>query len=179
VPPPPVTVAMSRSSSSTDPVTLLEVGRIDKPHGVRGDVIVSLITTETTRVAPGTHLFADDRELVILASRPHQHRWIVTFDGVYGREGAEVLAGIALRAETLDDGDTDALWVHELIGSTVVEANGDDRGAVVAVQDNPASDLLVLESGALVPLRFVTGRDEDGRIVVEVPVGLFELLDED
>jgi hypothetical protein len=29
-----------------------------------------------------------------------------------------------------------------------------------------------------VPLRFVTGRDEDGRIVVEVPVGLFELLDE-
>jgi 16S rRNA processing protein RimM len=170
---------MSRSSSSTDPVTLLEVGRIAKPHGVRGDVIVSLITTETERVAPGTHLFAGDRELVILASRPHQHRFIVTFDGVYGREGAEAISGVVLLAERLADADPDALWVHDLIGSEVVEADGTERGIVTAVQDNPASDLLVLASGALVPLRFVTGRDDSGRIVVEVPVGLFELLDED
>jgi 16S rRNA processing protein RimM len=137
---------MSRSSSSTDPVT---------------------------------HLFAGDRELVILASRPHQHRFIVTFDGVYGREGAEAISGVVLLAERLADADPDALWVHDLIGSEVVEADGTERGIVTAVQDNPASDLLVLASGALVPLRFVTGRDDSGRIVVEVPVGLFELLDED
>jgi 16S rRNA processing protein RimM len=160
-------------------VTLLEVGRIDKPHGVRGDVIVSLITTETTRVAPGSHLFAGDRELVVVASRPHQHRWIVTFDGVLGREGAESVAGIVLRAERTGDDDPDALWVHELIGSTVVETDGTERGTVVAVQDNPASDLLVLDTGALVPLRFLVGRDDAGHLVVEVPTGLFELLDED
>jgi 16S rRNA processing protein RimM len=44
---------------------------------------------------------------------------------------------------------------------------------VVAVQANPASDLLVMEDGNLVPLRFVVGR-EDRRIVVDVPAGLFE-----
>ena len=61
-------VATSRSSSSTDPVTLLEVGRIDKPHGVRGDVVVALTTTETSRVAPGTVLTtANGRELRIEA----------------------------------------------------------------------------------------------------------------
>lgn len=172
-------VATSRSSSSTDPVNLLEVGRIDKPHGVRGDVVVALTTTEKSRVAVGTVLRTKDgRELRVDASRPHQHRWIVTFDGVHGREGAEALAGTVLFAEPLDDEDPDALWVHELIGSSVVEADGTERGEVVAVQDNPASDLLVLDSGALVPLRFVTGRDDDGRIVVDVPEGLFELLDE-
>ena len=166
---------MSRSSSSTDPVNLLEVGRIDKPHGVRGDVVVALTTTETSRVDPGTHLFAGDRELVVVASRPHQHRWIVTFDGVLGREGAEAISGSVLRAELLPDADPDAFWVHELIGSMVVERDGTERGVVTAVQENPASDLLVLDSGALVPLRFVDERDEHDRLVVEVPDGLFEL----
>jgi len=159
-------------------VNLLEVGRIDKPHGVRGDVVVTLTTTETSRVSPGTRLFADGRELVVVSSRPHQHRWVVTFDGVVGREGAERLAGLLLSAEPIDDGDPDALWVHELIGSTVVEVDGTVRGNVTAVQDNPASDLLVLESGALVPLRFVEGRDDEGRLIVHVPTGLFELLED-
>jgi 16S rRNA processing protein RimM len=44
---------------------------------------------------------------------------------------------------------------------------------VVAVQANPASDLLVMEDGNLVPLRFVLGREE-GRLVVDVPAGLFD-----
>jgi len=160
-------------------VNLLEVGRIDKPHGVRGDVVVTLTTTETSRVDPGTRLFTDDRELVVVASRPHQHRWIVTFDGVIGREGAEAVSGSVLRAEPLSGDDPDALWVHELIGSMVVERDGIERGLVTAVQDNPASDLLVLESGALIPLRFVDGRDDDGRLIVDVPAGLFELLEDE
>ena len=172
-------VAMSRSSSSTDPVNLLEVGRIDKPHGVKGDVVVTLTTTETSRVDVGTHLFTDDRELVVVFSRPHQHRWVVGFEGVFGREGAEAISGKTIRAEAISDDDPDALWVHELIGVHVVETDGTDRGAITALQDNPASDLLVLETGALVPLRFVTGRDDSGRVVVEVPAGLFELLDGD
>jgi len=160
-------------------VNLLEVGRIDKPHGVRGDVVVALTTTEKRRVAPGTHLFSGDREFVITASRPHQHRWIVSFEGIYGREGAEAISGLVLSAEPLEDDDPDALWVHELIGSRVIEIDGTERGVVVAVQDNPASDLLVLDTEALVPLRFVEGRDEEGRLIVDVPDGLFDLLDED
>ncbi len=160
-------------------MTLLEVGRIDKPHGVRGDVVVSLITTETSRVAVGSVLRAGDRDLVVAASRPHQHRFVVTFEGVHGREGAEAIAGRVLRAEPLDDDDPADLWVHHLIGSAVIEPDGTERGMVEAVQDNPASDLLVLDTGALVPLRFLVERDALGRLVVDVPAGLFELLDDD
>lgn len=94
-------------------------------------------------------------------------------------EGAEAIAGRTLRAEAPADEDPDDLWVHRLIGSRVVEPDGTDRGLVEAVQDNPASDLLVLDTGALVPLRFLVGRDGEDRLVVEVPAGLFELIDED
>ncbi len=154
---------------------LLEVGRIDKAQGLRGEVVVTLTTTETSRLAPGSELVAGDRPLVVAASRRHQHRWVVSFDGFATREQAEALAGAVLRAEAPEQTSPDELWVHELVGATVVEVDGTPRGLVEAVQENPASDLLVLDSGALVPLTFLVGRDAEQRLVVDVPPGLFEL----
>ena len=107
-----------------------------------------------------------------MSSRPHQRDWIVLFEGIPDRNTAEGLRGLKLLAEPLDD--PDALWVHELVGATVVDAEGVERGTVTAVEVNPASDLLVLDSGALVPLTFVTER-RPGRVVVDPPPGLFDL----
>lgn len=143
-----------------------------KPHGLRGEVVVELVTNRTERLAPGTVLDSDRGALEVLRSSPHQHRWIVAFAGVDGRDGAESLRGSVLRAEPLDDGD--ALWVHELVGSEVVDPAGAPLGTVVAVEANPASDLLVLDGGALVPLRFVVS-SEPGRVVVDPPAGLLDL----
>ncbi len=139
---------------------------------------MTLTSTETTRVAPGSRLLADGRELIVVSSRPHQGKWIVAFAGCDRREDADALVGKVLTGEApTERADPDALWVHELIGSEVVEPDGTVRGLVEAVQDNPASDLLVLASGALVPLTFLVGRDDEGRLVVDVPVGLFELIE--
>jgi 16S rRNA processing protein RimM len=151
------------------PSGLLEVGRVAKAHGLRGEVVVALSTNRPERVATGAVLHVDGRPLTVSASRPHQHRWIVRFDGVDSREAAEALHGSLLRAEPLDD--PDALWVHELIGGTVVDQHGTSHGPVLEVELNPAADLLVLEGGALVPLTFVVEHG-DGRIVVDVPEGL-------
>jgi 16S rRNA processing protein RimM len=46
---------------------------------------------------------------------------------------------------------------------------------VVSVQANPAHDLLVLDSGALVPVVFVVGEPADGRLRIDPPQGLFDL----
>lgn len=150
----------------------LEVGRITKPHGIRGEVVVVLTTNRPERVAPGARLDAGDRELVVLASRPHQGGHLVAFEGVADRTAAERLRGRVLRAEPLDD--PDELWVHELVGAEVVERDGTPRGRVVALVANPAADLLELDSGALVPLTFVVERAA-GRVVVDPPAGLFDL----
>ncbi|MEZ5371845.1 MAG: hypothetical protein R2704_03740 [Microthrixaceae bacterium] len=47
-----------------------------------------------------------------------------------------------LSAPPLDDAD--GFWVHELVGATVVTADGVERSVVESVQSNPANDLLVL-----------------------------------
>ena len=162
-----------RPEGAGEPQELLEVGRITKAHGLRGEVVVLLVTDRLERVDPGSVLTTERGELVVTASRPHQDRWIVSFRDVTTREDADALRGLTLSAPPLDDAD--ALWVHELIGCTVISADGVERGVVESVLENPAADLLVLDDGALVPVVFVVGPPEGGRVHVDTPEGLFDL----
>src|SRR4051812_3044416 len=153
----------------------LEVARVGRAHGLRGEVAVSFTSNRPERSAVGACLYAGDRELVITAARQHQGRWLVQFDDVRDRTEAERLLGVVLTGEVIDDEDrSDDLWVHEMIGSSVVDLDGHELGTVASIEANPAHDLLVLDGGGLIPVVFVT-RHAVGRIVVDVPDGLFDL----
>jgi 16S rRNA processing protein RimM len=152
--------------------TLLEVGRIGRAHGLRGEVLVSLTTDRLERVAPGAVLVTDAGELEVQASRPHQGRWIVAFAGHANREDADRLRGLILRAEAVDD--PAELWVHDLVGAEVVTVAGETVGRCTGVVANPAADLLELDSGALVPVVFVVDHTPD-RVTIDPPDGLFDL----
>jgi 16S rRNA processing protein RimM len=104
-------------------------------------------------------------------------RYIVQFESATDRASAERLRGLELEAEPLDDADAPpgTLWVHELVGALVRDAGGTELGRVTAVEANPASDLMVLESGGLIPVRFVTGHDAAAQTVeVDIPEGLLD-----
>jgi 16S rRNA processing protein RimM len=151
---------------------LLEVGQITKPHGLKGEVIVKLSTNHDERVAPGTVLETDRGPMTIETSSPHQHGWIVRFSGMTTREAAEAARGLILRAEPMDL--PDELWVHEAIGAEVVDTGGISLGRCVSVEANPASDLIVLDGGGLIPMRFVVSHTP-GRLVVDPPAGLLDV----
>ena len=151
---------------------LLEIGSIGRAHGTAGEVVVRLVTNRLERLDPGSTLNTESGNLVVAAARPHQDRWLVRFEGVGNRTEAEKLRGLVLSAAPLEEADV--LWVHELIGSTVQELDGTDRGKVETVVANPASDLLELDTGHLIPLTFVT--NFEARVVtVDAPDGLFDL----
>ncbi|MEO2156482.1 MAG: hypothetical protein ABGY30_07675, partial [Acidimicrobiales bacterium] len=59
-------------------------------------------------------------------------------------------------------------------GATVVDQHGTSHGTVVALLDNPASDLLELADGRLIPLVFVVGHEPGVSIQVDVPPGLLD-----
>lgn len=156
----------------------LEVGRIGRAHGLRGEVSVSLTSDRDERLAPGARLYVGDRELVVAAARRHQERWLVRFEGVEDRDAAEALRGELLAAEPLPT-VAGELWVHELVGAGVFDPQGNSIGTVVAVEANPASDLLVVAPAGgggdvLVPMTFVVDA-QPGRLVVDVPEGLLEI----
>jgi 16S rRNA processing protein RimM len=151
------------------------VGRIAKPHGVRGDVLVVLTSDRTDRLDPGSVLETDRGPLTVVRSSRHQDRWIVQFEQFTDRSQVEDWRGVVLRAQPGDGPiDEGAFWVHELIGAEVVLADGTLVGRVEEVESNPASDLLVLDGGQLVPVVFVTDQ-EPGRVTIDPPDGLLEL----
>jgi 16S rRNA processing protein RimM len=136
-------------------------------------VLVLLTTERTERLDPGTVLHTERGALTVVRSSPHHDRWIVHFDGIDVREEADAWRGVLLRAEAVD-GDDEELWVHELVGSSVSLIDGTPVGTVQAVQANPAADLLVLDSGALVPVVFIT-EQTDAALTIDPPDGLFDL----
>ena len=163
---------MDGQSDPADPV-LLEVGRIDKPHGVHGEVVVTLITHRTERLLPGAVLQTGRGAVTVESSRPHQRRHLVRFDRIADRDQAEKWRGVMLSAPPIDD-DDGTLWVHQLVGAVVVDQHGTQHSTVVALIENPASDLLELANGRLVPLVFMTAFQPGVRIDVDVPAGLLD-----
>ena len=164
-------------STPRPPEGLLEVGRIGKPHGVKGDLFVSFTSDVESRHQVGARLTvvepAGHRELVIESVRAQQDRHVVHFQGVDDRNVAEKLVNRFLYAAPVDTDD--ALWVHELIGSTVVDQDGQEWGRCTGVIQNPAHDILEIEGGILVPMPFVVSCS-NGTTVINPPAGLREAL---
>lgn len=170
----------------------LTVGRIVRPHGVRGEVVVELSTDEPEqRFAIGAQLIVESaREavpsvLTVASRRPHQGRYLVTFEELPDRTAAEGARGALLqvhRDQVPVPEDPDEFLDHQLVGLTAVTPDGEHVGEIVGVEHAPASDLLLLAlpngRTAMVPFVKAIVPDVDvvaGRVVVDPPAGLLDL----
>ena len=166
----------------------LIVGRIGRPHGVRGDVTIEVRTDDPDdRFAPGRVLATDPPEsgpLTIEWARWHSGRLLVRFAGFDDREAAGELRGVLLVIDSADlppSGNPDEFYDHELMGLTVVTVDGEKIGIVAEVR-HLGQDLLVIERDAgetegevLVPFVAALVPEVDvaaGRIVIDPPPGL-------
>jgi 16S rRNA processing protein RimM len=168
----------------------LVVGRIGRPHGLKGEVSVEPRTDEperrfangsvlqTQRHRPGS---AVATPLTVQDHRWHSGRLLVTFEEISGRDAAEEARGTLLvvpvdPAETPED--PEEFYDHQLVGLTVEDGDGLGLGTVTAVEHGAGQDLLHIDVGgedvlfpfvtALVPVVDVPGR----RIVVDDRPGL-------
>lgn len=169
----------------------LVVGRIGKPHGVRGEVTVDVRTDEPERrFAPGTTLRAAppagaDRRpatLTVTRSRWHQQTLLVTFEELTDRNAAEAARGTVLHATVPADEqpeDPDEYYDHQLVGLAAEDTDGTPLGEVTAVVHGAAQDLLRIRTAdgrdALVPFVAALVPEVDvagGRVVVADRPGL-------
>ncbi|MEY3802486.1 MAG: ribosome maturation factor RimM [Actinomycetota bacterium] len=161
--------------STTDaqtPQGLLHVGRVMRPHGIRGDVYVSFFTDRPERTKIGARFWLKNSWITVTSARLQPSSWLMHFAGIDDRNAAERISKSDIYGEQIDD--PAVMWVHDLIGAEVVDISGARYGKCVWVVDNPAHSLLELESGALVPVVFITERTKD-KITINPPEGLFEL----
>jgi 16S rRNA processing protein RimM len=167
------------------------VGRVGRPHGVRGELVIGVRTDEPDlRFAVGAVLDAHDEPdaderhtLKVAAKRWHSGQLLVTFDGVPDRTAAGELTGSWLSVDvsqlprTLDP---DEFRDHELIGLAVRTPDGEPVGVVADVL-HPGQDLLVVErpggEECLVPFVKAIVPEVDvaaGVLVIDPPPGLLD-----
>jgi 16S rRNA processing protein RimM len=167
------------------------VARIGKPHGLRGEVTVQVHTDDpATRFAAGARLATRatagsgvPRSLTVRSARVHGGIWLLGFEEVPDRTGAESLRGTRLVAAAQPTDDTEDGWYEdELVGLAVLTPDGTRLGRVTGLELGPAQDLLVvaLDTGGDAYLPFVEAivpqvDVEGGRVVVDPPEGLLEL----
>ncbi len=164
------------------------VGRIGRPHGVRGEATVEVRTDEPdARFRAGTVLRTDPAErgpLTITAARWHREVLLLAFEGYDSREEVEALRDTLLEvpvAELPELEDPDTFYDHQLVGLAVRLPDGTPLGEVAAVRHEGA-DLLVVrrtEGGELlVPFVSAMVPTVDlaaGEVVVDPPEGLLDL----
>lgn len=177
----------------SNPDTLL-VARIGKPHGLRGEVTVQTHTDDperryvpgtvfATQAAPGTGV---PRELTLATARKHREVWLLGFEEIPDRTGAESLRDtrllLDLEAVEEPDDEDDGWYEHDLVGLAVHDPAGTVLGEVTGLVIGAAQDLLEVRltdrREVLVPFveAIVTQVDpEAGHVVVDAPAGLFDL----
>ena len=164
------------------------VGRIGRPHGVRGEVTVEVRTDDPDlRFVPGAVLRTDPPErgpITITGVHWHSGTLLLRLEGVDSREAAEAVRNTELVVAVADlpeIEDPDSYYDHQLVGLTARLPDGTDIGRVTVIR-HEAQDLLVVRRAdggeALIPFvsAIVPTVDlEGGFIVVDPPEGLLEL----
>lgn len=160
----------------------LTVAVVGRPHGLRGEVSLDVRTdVPEERFTAGSVLRTDSGPLTVARARTQGGRWLVTFDEVRDRDGAERLRGVELVVDVDGSDEEDAWYPHELAGLRVERPDGSVVGEVVGLEHLPAQDALVVAETtgartlvpfvrAIVPVVDVAG----GRVVVDPPLGLLD-----
>jgi 16S rRNA processing protein RimM len=124
------------------------VGRVGRPHGLDGSFVVEDASEAPERFAEGAELLAAGEPAKVVASkRAGQGRLVVKLD-----RRVERGAALEVPREALPEPEAGEWYVFQLVGLSVEEDGGRALGKVVDVEPLPANDVLVLESGAMLPL---------------------------
>lgn len=187
---------MTREGDAASDDPWIYIGRVARPHGVRGGVKLHLENPDggllrdglVMRLEPAKGAKGATRDVVVTRAYGGSN---VDLEGVSDRDAAEALRDALLhvrRSEfpALDDDET---YLVDLLGAEVRHADGRLLGVLESFSDNRAQPLAEVRTpkeagGALVLVPFVPGIvadvDEEKRLVVlDPPLGLFEDLDED
>jgi 16S rRNA processing protein RimM len=166
------------------------VGRVLRPHGVRGEVVVEKLSDVPGRFKKGSRLTGvregePPRQLTVAAGRPHKSGAVVRFEGCEDRDRAEELRGLDLevpRAE-VPKAPRGTYYQFELLGCSC-RNRGEELGRVVEVVEDGGGVMLIVEGlvegeRRRVPVPFVKAflRKVDvaaGRIDLALPPGLLE-----
>ena len=164
----------------------LAVGRIRRPHGIHGEIVVESLTDFPERLAPGVEIRlgseAPDRRIVIHGVRFHKGDFLLALEGIRERNDVEAWRGLYVFLPEQPRGELPATYYyeHELLGCHCARPDGGELGEVTALLPGSGGHLLAVSTPAgevLVPFvsPIVVRVDLSSRtVVLDPPRGLFD-----
>jgi 16S rRNA processing protein RimM len=160
---------------------MIAVGRVAGAFGVRGEVRITAFTEEPLALARFRELKRQDGSpgLTVLSARDAKGGIVCRCQGVETKEQADALRGLRLfiPREALPAPEEDEFYLADLIGLSVIDAEGETLGAIKSVQDFGAGDILEITPAAGGPTWYLAFTRETvptvdiagGKVVVVLP----------
>ena len=155
------------------------LGQIVAPHGVRGDLRIMPLTSNTQLFSDMDYLLLpDDRRLHIVKARPHKNIMLVTVKEVASIEEAEALRGqkVSVYREDMPELPEGRYYVGDLIGLPVLDEQGSRIGTFKDVLPTGSKDVYVIQPPegkdilvANIPDNIREIDLKNGRIIVRLP----------
>lgn len=134
---------------SGEPV-FLAVGRLQRPHGLKGEILMGVLTDFPERLKPEVKVYVGNQHVpyVIQSQRPHTNGLLLRFAEFDNREAVGALRNqdVFVRADdrpALPDGE---YYQHQLIGLQVVTDEGEALGALAEILETGANDVYVVRA---------------------------------
>jgi 16S rRNA processing protein RimM len=125
------------------------VGKLRKPHGIRGEMVMTVVTDFPELLSPGRQVFVgeDYGPLTVRSVRWHRNDILIAFEEYEDRDRVGVYRNhyLFMRAEDLPALPEDEYYLHELIGLDVVSDAGQRLGTVKDILVTGANDVYVVE----------------------------------
>jgi 16S rRNA processing protein RimM len=168
---------------------LVALGRVVRPHGIRGEVKVAPYNPDSETLPDLTEGYLlvsgkAPREIRILSVRAQNRLFLMKFEGAETRDDAEALVGaeLAVPRDRLPAPGEGEVYLVDLLGLPVVDENGEDLGVLVDLMETGANGVLVVKKAGRaedlllpdLPDVVLSADPAEGRILVRVPLGLLD-----
>ncbi|MCP3887603.1 MAG: 16S rRNA processing protein RimM [Desulfobulbaceae bacterium] len=165
----------------------LLIGRVGKPHGLRGEFKLICFSGQPESILSYTRLVLVDKNgnlsgpLVTRKSRVQGKNVVIALETINDRDQVEAIVGVGVlvaKEDLPETGENEYYW-HHLEGQELVDLEGNIIGTVASLFNNGAQDILVVSAGSeevLIPVtkEIVVG-ENDGALIINPPPGLLEL----
>ena len=128
----------------------LAVGRIRRPHGVRGEVLMAIYTDFPERLIPHKTIYVgrEYKKLRLASVRDHGDGLLLGFEGIYNPEEAGLFRNQIVYVNSgeqteLPEGE---YYHHQLIGMQVVDEGGCNLGILIEILQTGANDVYVVKT---------------------------------
>lgn len=137
------------SPSQGEPEFLV-IGRLRRPHGVLGEILMEVLTDFPERIQTGMTIYLGDQYLParITSTRSHMDALLISIENYEDRESVGELRNLAvyIPRSTIPPLPVGEFYHHQIIGLQVLDETGTSIGYVVEILETGANDVLIVKA---------------------------------